>query len=73
MCVDSRVIDKITVKYYFLFPRLDDMLDLMTGVTIFSKIDLKVGTTKLESGQGTNGLYKWLVMPFRLSMLLALS
>ena len=54
MCLDSRAIDKIIVKYHFFFPRLDDMLDLMTGVTIFSKIDLKVGTTKLESGQRTN-------------------
>ena len=41
ICVDSDVINKITVKYHFFIPRLDDMVDLMSCATIFSKIDLK--------------------------------
>ena len=36
----SRAINKIIV-IQFPIPKLDDMLDMMCGATIFSKIDLK--------------------------------
>src|SRR5438067_9897345 len=74
-CVDYRKLNKITKKDNHPLPRIDEMLDKFEGSKWFSSIDLASAYWQVEMDEKdiekmafitSEGLYEFLVMPFRL-------
>ncbi|GET01638.1 retroviral-like aspartic protease 1 [Rhizophagus clarus] len=75
LCVDYRKLNKVTKRDCYPLPRIDDMLETLSGSQWFSSLDLASGFWQVELDQKDRekstfitrfGTYEFTVMPFGL-------
>ncbi|GJV93257.1 putative reverse transcriptase domain-containing protein [Tanacetum coccineum] len=48
ICIDYWELNKLPVKNRYLLPRIDDLIDQLQGLSVYSKIDLRSGLSQTE-------------------------
>lgn len=75
MCVDYRAVNKLTVKNSYPLPRIDDMLDRLSGAKFFTCLDLQQAYHQVRLTEEDvpktafttpMGLFEYKVLPFGL-------
>ena len=75
LCVDYRALNALTRKNRYPLPRMDELLDMVQGATVFSKLDLKSGYNQIALSEEEMaytaflthmGQFEYTVVPFGL-------
>ena len=76
LCIDYRLLNKVTVRDRYPLPDISGILDQMSGAKIFSKLDLKAGYHQVRVAEEDvaktaftthMGAFEWRVLPMGLT------
>ena len=76
MCIDYKQLNRVMIKNWYHFPRIDDLCDQLRGAQVYSKIDLRTGYHQLRVREADilkkvfrtrYGHFKFTMMPFGLT------
>ena len=75
LCFDYRQLNRVKIKNRYPLPGIDDLFDLLRGVRVYSKIDLRIGYHQLRVREADipkttfrmrYGHFEFIVMPIGL-------
>ena len=80
LCINYKVLNKVTIKNKYPLPRIDDLFDQLKGAGVFFKIDLRSGYHQLRIHEADMpktafctlyGHFEFTMMPFGTTNVLA--
>jgi hypothetical protein len=67
MCVDYRALNKVIIKNKYPVPLIQDLMDILCGASIFTKLGLRSGYWQVQIAEGDERKTTFLGMSFGLT------